>query len=136
MNPKTYATQQWNEFLNQEIPIAIKIKKSLEKYNYNSSWFIQVKIKALKNIKHAQEQQRSQYNKKTRKLVKFKIGNLVLRKNHKMMAFPKERWIAPWRILEVTNQEGTAYKIAKVEDPKVMSTVNIVDLRLLARKGE
>ncbi|CAO0794917.1 unnamed protein product [Mucor circinelloides] len=98
MNPKTYATQQWNEFLNQEISI--------------------IHAKALENIKHTQEQQRSQYNKKTLKLVKFKIGNLVLRKNHKMMAFPKKRWTGPWRILEVTNQEDTAYKIAKVEDPK------------------
>lgn len=76
VNPKTYAAQQWNEFLNEEIPV--------------------IHSKALENIKKAQEQQRNkQYDKKTRSLSRSKVGQLVLRKNHKMMSFPKERWTGP-----------------------------------------
>ncbi|KAG0758386.1 hypothetical protein G6F17_010803 [Rhizopus arrhizus] len=115
-NPKTYATQQWSNFLNKEIPI--------------------IHARALENIMKAQEQQVQQYNKKTRELVKFKVGDLVLRKNHsKMMSFPKERWTGPWKVLEVTNRTGTAYRISRVQDPKATSTVNVVDLRLFYERG-
>ncbi|KAG0890827.1 hypothetical protein G6F57_013039 [Rhizopus arrhizus] len=90
----------------------------------------------IENIKKAQEQQVQQYNKKIRELVKFKVGDLVLRKNHsKMMSFPKERWTGPWKVLEVTNRTGTAYRISRVQDPKATSTVNVVDLRLFYERG-
>ncbi|CEP09032.1 hypothetical protein, partial, partial [Parasitella parasitica] len=114
-NPKKYAAQQWGEFLNEEIPI--------------------IHAKALENIKKAQEQQSKQYDKKAKSSVKFKIGDLVLRKNHKMMSFPKERWTGPWIVLEIINKAGTAYKICKAEDSKAVSTVNVVDLRLFVRRG-
>ncbi|CEP13480.1 hypothetical protein [Parasitella parasitica] len=118
VNPKTYTTQQWSEFLNEEIPI--------------------IQSKALENIKKAQDQQAKQHDKKaTKSLVKFKVGDPLLGKNHKkMMSFPKERWTGPWPVLEVTNKKArTAYKICKAEDPKAMSTVNVVDLRLFVRRG-
>ncbi|CEP10273.1 hypothetical protein, partial, partial [Parasitella parasitica] len=115
-DPKTYASKQWGEFLNEEIPI--------------------IHAKALENIKKAQEQQIKQYNKKAKSLIKFKVGDLVLRKNHKMMSFPKERWTGPWKVLSVNNKAGTAYKIYKVEDSKATSTVNVVDLRLFIKRGD
>ncbi|CEP10850.1 hypothetical protein, partial, partial [Parasitella parasitica] len=86
---------------------------------------------ALMNIKHAQEQQEKQYNKRTREIVTFKVGDLVMRKNHaKIGSFPKERWTGPWKILEVKNKEGSAYKLARQATPNRTTMANIAVLRI------
>ena len=105
-----YNTRQWMDFLNQEIPI--------------------IHAKAIENIKKAQQYQKTQYYKKSKEIAKYKTGDLVLRRNHnKMSAFPKERWLGPWQIIQATNKDGSAYRIMKPGDIKSLSKVNVVDLR-------
>ncbi|KAG0819874.1 hypothetical protein G6F18_012711 [Rhizopus arrhizus] len=105
-----YNTRQWMDFLNQEIPI--------------------IHAKAIENIKKAQQYQKTQYYKKSKEIAKYKTGDLVLRRNHnKMNAFPKERWLGPWQIIQATNKDGSAYRIMKPGDIKSLSKVNVVDLR-------
>ena len=90
-NPKTYATQQWSNFLNKEIPI--------------------IHAKALENIKKAQEQQVQQYNKKIRELVKFKVGDLVLRQAEGGKLDPS--WEGPYKV--VKEIKHGAYKIQDLD---------------------
>ncbi|KAG1135601.1 hypothetical protein G6F37_012607 [Rhizopus arrhizus] len=105
-----YNTRQWIDFLNQEIPI--------------------VHAKAIENIKKAQQYQKTQYNKKSKEIAKYKTGDLVLRRNHnKMSAFLKERWLGPGQIIQAINKDGSAYRIMKPGDIKSLSKVNVVDLR-------
>ncbi|CEP10900.1 hypothetical protein [Parasitella parasitica] len=110
-NPEASGVQEWSDFLNERIPI--------------------IHSKALMNIKHAQEQQEKQYNKRARGIITLKVGDLVMRKNHaKMGSFPKERWTGPWKILEVKNKEGAAYKLARQATPNRTTTANVADLRI------
>ncbi|KAG1046854.1 hypothetical protein G6F43_010677 [Rhizopus delemar] len=110
INPKTYETEPWVNYLNKYIPI--------------------LHGKAITNIKRAQEAQKKFYDKGTTIKRDYKVGDLIARKNLEKSSFPKERWTGPWVITKTNNTDGTSWKIIKKGDPyQYETTANIRHMR-------
>lgn len=116
IDPKTYETEQWVNYLNDHLPL--------------------IRGQAINNIKQAQERQQKFYDKRSTVKYNYKPGDLILRKNMMKIGFPKDRWLGPFKVIKRNNPEGTSYVLQKLEndnslteDPTTLTTGNVRNMR-------
>jgi hypothetical protein len=82
-------------------------------------------------LKKAQARQKTLYDRNRRPAEKFKVGDLVLKKkNATMVSFATAKWTGHRRIIEVTNQEETAYRLKRYSEGALrLTTANITQLK-------
>ncbi|OBZ80738.1 hypothetical protein A0J61_11213, partial [Choanephora cucurbitarum] len=108
--PAQYETEPWAAYLKNHLPL--------------------IHGKPIANIEKAQVKQKRSYNKGKRTKHDYKAGDLIARRNLLKTGFPKEPWTGPWRILERNNEDGSSFKIVKLDDKhQHTTTANIKHMR-------
>lgn len=111
LQPKTYESEQWLTYLNTHLPA--------------------LHSDAINKIKKAQEYQKKFYDKAGPVVYKYKVGDLVKRRNLEKLSFPKKRWSGPWIMVKPNNHEETSWLIQRqgTTGPMDRTTCNVRHLR-------